>query len=148
MKLLSMQFLQPPTISHLFVSYTLLSAPFSHTFSLCSSPNVRCKVSHPYKTKRKIIGMYILILTLIADEKTKGTELHGSKPTVTELCITGITSPQLRDTTRRIFSHYCRSSELLFCGCWTQQTMECLGLGRVGVGGRFNKGNGHLSKQE
>jgi hypothetical protein len=47
-------FFQPITISSLLSPNTLLSTLFSNTFSLCSSPNVRDQVSHPYKTTGKI----------------------------------------------------------------------------------------------
>jgi phosphate starvation-inducible membrane PsiE len=60
MKLLIMQFLQPPVISFLFGANILLSVLLSDTLSLCSSLNVRDQVSHPYRTTGKIVVLYIL----------------------------------------------------------------------------------------
>jgi hypothetical protein len=37
------------------------ASTFSETLDLCSSPSVRDHVSHPYKTKGKIMGFYIFI---------------------------------------------------------------------------------------
>jgi hypothetical protein len=54
-------FLQP-SITCLFGPNTLLSTLFLNTFSLCSSLNVRDKVSRPYRTTGKIIVLCILIL--------------------------------------------------------------------------------------
>jgi hypothetical protein len=50
-------FLQPPVVSSLFGPNIL------NTFSLqvCSSHNVRNQVSHPYRTRGKIIVLYILL---------------------------------------------------------------------------------------
>jgi hypothetical protein len=48
MKLLIMQFLQPPVTSSFFGPNILLSTLFSNTVSLCSSHNVRDEVSHPH----------------------------------------------------------------------------------------------------
>ena len=47
-----------------------LSTQFSNTLSLCSSLNVSDQVSHPYKTARKIIVLYILIFIFL-DSKLK-----------------------------------------------------------------------------
>jgi hypothetical protein len=52
---------------------------YSNTLSLCSSLDVRDKVSHPYKIKGKIIVFYILIFTLLDSEKIKGSGLNGKK---------------------------------------------------------------------
>jgi hypothetical protein len=57
MKLLIMQF--PPT------SYHFLSILSSNTLSLCSSPNVRDQVSHPYNNTGKIVVLYIHIFTFL-----------------------------------------------------------------------------------
>jgi hypothetical protein len=38
----------------------ILNTLFSHTFSLCSSLNVRNQFSHPYRTTHKIIVLHIL----------------------------------------------------------------------------------------
>ena len=43
----------------------LLSSLFSNTTGLCSSLNVSNAVSHPYKTKGKIIVLYTLIFTFL-----------------------------------------------------------------------------------
>jgi hypothetical protein len=42
--------LKPPNISYLFGPNILLSALFSNTLGLCSSLNVRDKISRPYST--------------------------------------------------------------------------------------------------
>jgi hypothetical protein len=57
-------FLQPPVTSSLFGSNILIPL-FSDTLSLCSSLNVRVKVSHPHKTTGKIIVLYILIFMFL-----------------------------------------------------------------------------------
>jgi hypothetical protein len=54
-------FPQPPTISSLFSPNIFLSTLFSNTLSLCSSFIIRGQVSHLYKTRGKIIVLYILI---------------------------------------------------------------------------------------
>ena len=46
----------------------LLNTLFSNTLSLCSSLNVSDQVSHPYKTKVKIIVLYILIFTFLVSK--------------------------------------------------------------------------------
>jgi hypothetical protein len=56
MKLLIMEFSQPPITSSLFGPNNLLSTRFSNSL------NVRDKVSHPYKTTGKVIVLYILIV--------------------------------------------------------------------------------------
>jgi hypothetical protein len=56
-------FLHPPVTPHLFSQNILLSNLFSNILSLCSSLNVRDHVSHPYRTKGKIIVLYILTFT-------------------------------------------------------------------------------------
>jgi hypothetical protein len=58
-ELLVMQF--SPVTTSLFGPNILLSALFSNTLSLFSSLNVLDKVSHPYKTKHKIVVLFILI---------------------------------------------------------------------------------------
>jgi hypothetical protein len=55
MKLLIMKFLQPLIFSSHFGPVVLPSTLFSNTHNLCSSFNVRDQVSHPYKTRVKII---------------------------------------------------------------------------------------------
>jgi hypothetical protein len=54
-------FLHSPFASSPFGPNILVSTMFSNTLSLRSSPNVRDKVSHPYRTTDKIIVLYILI---------------------------------------------------------------------------------------
>jgi hypothetical protein len=60
-------------------STILLNTLFSKAVSLCSSPKVRDQVSHPYSTTGKITVLYILILVLIWDGKTKDFWLNNSK---------------------------------------------------------------------
>jgi len=43
----------------------LLSAPFSDILSPCSSHSVTYKVSHPYKTRSKIIVLYLLFFRVL-----------------------------------------------------------------------------------
>ncbi|PNF21004.1 hypothetical protein B7P43_G09514, partial [Cryptotermes secundus] len=57
--------LHPPVTSSLFGPNILLNTMFSNTLSLCSSLNVRDKVSHPYRTTGKIIVVYILIFMFL-----------------------------------------------------------------------------------
>ncbi|PNF32348.1 hypothetical protein B7P43_G11514 [Cryptotermes secundus] len=47
-------FLQPPVTSSLFGPNILLNTLLSNTLRLCSSLNVRDKVSHPYKPHAKL----------------------------------------------------------------------------------------------
>jgi hypothetical protein len=65
MMLLIMQFLSPPLTSSLFGSNSLISTLFSNTLSLFFSLNIRDQVSHPYRTKGKIVVLYILIYTFL-----------------------------------------------------------------------------------
>jgi hypothetical protein len=51
-------FLRCPVTSPLFGPNILLSTLFSNTLSLCSSLNIKGKVSHPYKTTGKISFVY------------------------------------------------------------------------------------------
>jgi hypothetical protein len=69
----------PPPISSSLISsalvgeeYKLWSSPnillctlFSNILNLCSLLNVKDQVSHPYKTTRKIIVLYVLIFTFL-----------------------------------------------------------------------------------
>jgi hypothetical protein len=65
-------FLQRPVISSLFDPNILLSTIFSNTFSLCSSLNVRYKVSHPYnRTTGKIVVLCIPIFMFFR-QQTRG----------------------------------------------------------------------------
>jgi hypothetical protein len=50
-------FVQPPITSELF-GKNIINILFSNTLSLCSSLNVRDQVSHPYRTKGKIIVLW------------------------------------------------------------------------------------------
>jgi hypothetical protein len=57
-------FLQPSAASSPF-SPNILNILFSNTLSLCSSLNVRGRVSHPHKTKHKITTLCIFTLTYL-----------------------------------------------------------------------------------
>jgi len=57
--------LRSPTTSSLLGPYILLSTLFSNTIIICSSLNVRDQVSHPYKTRGKIMVLYILIFKFL-----------------------------------------------------------------------------------
>jgi hypothetical protein len=70
MKLLIMQFFQPPVTSSLFGLNILLNTLFSNTLSLCSSLNVRDQVSHICKTTDKIIILQILIFLSLDSRRT------------------------------------------------------------------------------
>jgi hypothetical protein len=52
----------------------LLNTLFSNTLSLRFSLTVSNQVSHPYKTVRKIIVLYILIFTFLDKDKRFCTE--------------------------------------------------------------------------
>jgi hypothetical protein len=70
-------FLHSPLTSSLLGLNILLNTLFSYSLSLRSSLNVSDKVSHPYKTTRKIIVLYILIFKLLdikLEDKRIGTE--------------------------------------------------------------------------
>jgi hypothetical protein len=55
---------RPAIMTSLFGPNTLPSTLFSNTLSLCSTHNVRDKVSHPYKSTGKDTVFYILIFTI------------------------------------------------------------------------------------
>jgi hypothetical protein len=58
----------------------LFSTLFSNTLNLCYFFNVTDQVWHPYKTKDKIIILYILFcMFLDGSREDKHSELHGSK---------------------------------------------------------------------
>jgi hypothetical protein len=58
-------FLHPATTPSLFSPNILLSSLYSNTLSLCYSHNVRDQVSHPYKTRGKIIVLSIITFTFL-----------------------------------------------------------------------------------
>jgi hypothetical protein len=62
-------FLQPPANLSLLGPNILLSTPFSNTLSLCFSLNARDKVSHPHRTKDKIIDFYIISFMILRRQK-------------------------------------------------------------------------------
>jgi hypothetical protein len=71
-------FLQRPITSSPFDTNTLLSTCFLNTLSLCSSLNIKYQVSHPYRTKGKIVVLYILIVMFLnrsQEDKMFWTEL-------------------------------------------------------------------------
>jgi hypothetical protein len=73
--------LQPPITSSLYGPNILLSTLFSNALSLCSSLNVRDKVSHHYRTTGKIIVMHILIfLSSRHEDKSFWTEWWPALP--------------------------------------------------------------------
>jgi len=57
--------LHPPATLSLLGTNILLSTMFSNTCNLCSSLTLRDQVSHTYKTKGKIIVMYISIFKFL-----------------------------------------------------------------------------------
>jgi hypothetical protein len=65
----------------------LFRTMFSSTLSLCSSPNVRDQVSHPYKTTGRIMVLYILTFySWTAGGMTKDSEPNGSKHSLNIVC--------------------------------------------------------------
>jgi hypothetical protein len=56
---------QSTVISSLLVPNIFLCTLFSHTLSQCSFLNVRNQVSHPFKTKGKIIFLHILTFVFL-----------------------------------------------------------------------------------
>jgi hypothetical protein len=82
-------YLQPPVKSSLFVPNILLSTLFSNTLNLCSSRNIRGKLSNPYRTTGKIIVLYILIFTFLdsrGEEKMFWTEWYEALPKFRKCC--------------------------------------------------------------
>jgi 5-keto 4-deoxyuronate isomerase len=59
-------FLHPPIIP--FSRNILLSTLLSNTLGLCSSLNVRNKVSHPHRPKSKIMFLYIIIFMFLCSK--------------------------------------------------------------------------------
>jgi hypothetical protein len=74
-------FLHPPVTSFLLGPNIILNILFSNALSLCSSLVVTDQVSHPYKTRGKIIVLYILTFTFVdsRQETRKSPGLNGSK---------------------------------------------------------------------
>jgi hypothetical protein len=74
-------------ISFLFGPNILLQTLFSNALSLCNFLNTRDKVSHPYKTRGKIMVLYILSFTFqTAGGKTKHSESNGRKHSPDLIC--------------------------------------------------------------
>jgi hypothetical protein len=48
-----------------FITVIYCSNLFSNTLNLCSVLRARDQVTHPYKTRDNIIGLYVLIVRLL-----------------------------------------------------------------------------------
>jgi hypothetical protein len=68
-----------PVTSSLFGPNILLSTLFSNTLSLRFSFSIRDQDSHPYKTKSKIIILYVLIYTYL-DSRRGDRKFWTEKP--------------------------------------------------------------------
>jgi len=80
-------FIQSPATFSLLLPNILLSILLSDTLRLCSSLDVRDRVSHPYKTTGKIMVLYVLIPKfLVKGRKTDGYELNCSKRPPSLIC--------------------------------------------------------------
>jgi len=55
----------PPAISSLSGPNTLFSTIFSNALNLCSSPNMRYQVSHPYKTTGRSIVLSVWVYSVL-----------------------------------------------------------------------------------
>jgi hypothetical protein len=84
MKLLVMQF-SPFSRPSLFGPNILLSTLFSNTLSLCSSPNVRNQVSHPYRTTGKIIALHILVFKFFWQQTRRQEVLDRMGASITRI---------------------------------------------------------------
>jgi hypothetical protein len=56
--------LEPHVTSSLFCPFVLLNILFFYVLTLCSSPDIRDQVSHPYKTADNAILLYVSVLCL------------------------------------------------------------------------------------
>jgi len=87
MKTLIMQFSPLPCYLVPLKPNIFLSTLFSNILSLYSSLNVRDQVSHPYKTTRNIMVLYISIFMFLdTNWKTKDSGPKGSKHSTSSVC--------------------------------------------------------------
>jgi hypothetical protein len=72
-----------PTARHfIFFGINILNTPFSNTYGLCSSLNIRDQVSHPYRITHKSM-VFVLIFTCLnsrRDNKRFWTECQQALP--------------------------------------------------------------------